>query len=202
MYEVKINNSLFDIVDLYEVNTILTKKTVEKSEYLEKLKKEIFELYYKIFIKMTNESMVKELIKYQLLIDKAYSYLLDGKGEFEKYFEQQEIKVPEIDKLYKKILDNQRVEPGFCFNPIEIKENQKVIDIDKIGFFYFFAFTIFYLDNYLLHQMAMFPQIFKKRGYNKEDINTFHINMIKIFSEDFSEGFRLFETEVVENNVS
>lgn len=202
MYEVRIDGSVFDVVDLYEVNTILTKKTIEKSEYLEKLKEEIFKLYYEVFQKLDSENKIKNIIKYQFLIDIAYDYLLSGKSEFEKYFDRQGVKMSDIDRTYKKLQNEQRTEKKICFNPEEIKKYQTIVETDNISFFYFFAFTVFYLDNYLLHQFAMFPEIFKKRGFDEDQIKQVHMNLIRIFSEDFAEGFKLFEEEVLSNYVS
>lgn len=195
MYELKIDEKVFDMVDFYEMNTILKKKTIEKSVYYEDLNKQIDEFYYSMFKKMNDESMIKALINYQLLIDRAYEYLISGRGNFEKYFEKSMVKEPEVDKIYKKIISGEKVVKGICFDPMEIAEKMKSVKNDPMDFFYYLSFTVFFLEKYLLNLIVIFPDIFKMKGYKQNSVEELHNYLIKIFSSDYSEGFKVFEWE-------
>lgn len=199
MYEVNVENRVFDIVDLYEINNLLTKNAVEKDLYYEGLKDEIKEFYSNIFKEMDREESLKSVINYQLLIDNAYDYLLNGKGDFEKYFEKSLIKKPEIDKIYKKIDSGEKLTNKTCFNPKEILDNLKNMEDDPMSFFYYLSFTVFFLEKYLLHSIVMFPKIFMKKSFTKNGIEELYSYMVRIYSDDFSEGFKRFEEEMKTN---
>ena len=68
---------------------------------------------------------------------------------------------------------------------------------DEMGVFYYSAFTKFYLEGYLLQQMAIFIELYKGGSFSYSEVKKLHEYLVNIFTADFSEAFRRFEEKTV-----
>lgn len=201
MYEIEIDERKHKILDYYELNGALEGKTVSKEDFYKKKSENIEKVYDLIidFGKEEDEEKIKKkimetIIKTQMKIDKLYDFLIKGNGEFVDYYKKLNDFDKKASELIIKMEDGDKFENGICLNIMDIKD--KINNYNRLDSFYYMAFTVFFLEEYLLVQLSIFPENYKAGVFNKNEIIKLHRYFLKIFSNDFSESFKIFEMDL------
>lgn len=204
MYEVKISkDKVIDIMDFSEVYGILNKKTIEKEEFYDKISKEIENVYDAIIFRGKDKDENKNKIifialKGEMLIDKSYNFLINGKGEFTEYYDSISIDENRVKSMIKGESDYiYGEESPICMNLEEIIKKYKNYEDDEMGSFYYSAFTKFYLESYLIQSFSMFIDLYKGGSWKVDEVIKLHEYLVNIFTNDFSEAFRRFELKMI-----
>jgi hypothetical protein len=204
MYEVKISkDKVIDIMDFSEVYGILNKKTIEKDEFYDKIAKEIENVYDAIIFKGKDKNENKNKIifialKGEMLIDKSYNFLINGKGEFIEYYDLISIDENRVINMINGEADYiYGEESPICMNLEEIRKKYNSFEEDEMGTFYYSAFTKFYLESYLIQSFSMFVDLYKSGSWRLEEVIKLHEYLVNIFTNDFSEAFRRFELKII-----
>lgn len=202
MYELNVGEKKFKIIDYYELNGAIEEKTVDKEDFYKKLAKKIERTYDLIidFGKETNEENIKSRIiessiKGQLIIDYCYEFLIKSEEDFEKYYKKIAIKDEIVSEIKKGIIEGNVYEDGVCFNSFEIEKNIK--NYNRLDSFYYMAFTLFFLEEFLLAQFTLFSNIYIKSSLKKKEVLELHKYFVKIFTLDFSNAFKIFEESLI-----
>lgn len=202
MYELNIKGEKVNVLDYYELARTVDIIKEEKEEFHLNISKIIEKIFNRIKIKPEEELkefIFTELIKGQILIERILFYLIRGtEKDFKKYYENFEISNKELKKIYSNLKSNTKKEKiSEYFSYEELSAKYKEYEEDKMGVFYYFVFTMLYLEDYLLKYVSNFDTLFEKSSFSFEETQNLHMNFAKIFSEDFSKAFYLFEKDYV-----
>ena len=197
MYSIKISNKNYDMLDFYDVSRVLQQFGDKRERFPAYFSEKIEEYYEDTFLKNDFGYLERELYSMQFLIDHCYNYILSGKKDFVNYYDS---KLEEVKDLEKDSFKKFKVKSRVCFNPDEIEENINEIDSKNLDLFYYFSFTSFFLNEYLLEIFVMFSEQFCKDGFNKNELNLLNSYLMKIFSVEFSEAFKNFESSLLSVN--
>jgi hypothetical protein len=195
MYSVKITGKDYDLADFYEVSKLLKKFEGPREEFSAYFSEKIEEFYELTYLKKDNDAIEEEMYKTQLLINDCFEYIFEGKGEFIKYFDKKsEIKSKESMATLK----NHKTKINVCYEPEIILEKLEVED--EIELFYYYSFTVCYLNEYIIELFSIFQDVFKGSSLGKTEVKLLNDYLMKIFTVDFEEAFVNFEKKICKYN--
>ncbi len=197
MYTIEFSNKKYDMPDFYDVHKILKVFDEKREEFPFYLSDKIKDFYEEIFLEKDLDYFEKELYFLQLMIDDCYNYVLDGKGDFIKYYDK---KFADKKELSINALKKHKTKLEIAFNPEEVEQKIKEVSDDNLNLFYYFSFTSFFLNEYLLEIFVMFSDKFKEDGFTKNDLKLLNSYLMEIFNVDFSEAFKKFEADEIPCN--
>ncbi len=197
MYTIEISNKNYDMPDFYDVHKILKVFDDIREEFPLYLSKKIKDFYEEIFLEKDLEYFEKELYFLQLMMDDCYNYVLDGKGDFIKYYDK---KFADKKELGINALKKHKTKLRLAFNPDEVVQKIKEVSGDPFNLFYYFSFTSFFLNEYLLEIFVMFSDKFKEDEFTKNDLKLLNSYLMEIFNVEFSEAFKKFEADEIPCN--
>lgn len=193
MYSITISNKKYEMPDFYDIHKILKVFDDKREEFPFYLSDKIDDFYKEIFLEKDSEYFEKELYFLQLMIDDCYNYVLDGEGDFMKYYDK---KFAAKKDLGLNALKKHKTKLKIAFNPDEIEQKMKESSDDPFDLFYYFSFTSFFLNEFLLEIFVMLSEEFKKDQLSKNDLKLLNSYLMEIFSVDYSEAFKQFEASV------
>lgn len=191
MYSVNVVGNNYDLADFYEISKVLKKFEGPRKEFSTYFSEKLEEFYELVYLKKDKRSMEEEMYKTQLLINDCFEYIFDGKGDFIKYFEKKsEIKSRESMNSLKK----HKTKINVCYEPQMVTE--KLNSEDEMDLFYYYSFTVCYLNEYLIEMFSIFANEFKGGSLGKAETKLLNDYLMKIFTVDFGEAFCNFEKNI------
>lgn len=188
MYNVKIVEENYDLADFYEVSKILKKFEGPREEFPVYFAGKLKDFYELTYIKKDNESLEKDLYKTQLLINDCFDYLFSVEGDFIKYFdEKSKVKYNESINALRK----HKTKINICYEPQMVA--QKLEAEDELDLFYYYSFTLCYLNEYLIELLSIFKDRFVGSSFSKIKVKSLNNYLMKIFTVEFEKAFVEFE---------
>ncbi|WP_372713780.1 hypothetical protein [Ilyobacter sp.] len=196
MYNVKISEKNYDLADFYEVSKILKKfegpREVFPVYFSEKLK----EFYESAYLAKDDETLEKDIYKTQLLINDCFDYLFSGEGDFEKYFDEKaKIKFKESLNSLRK----HKTKINVCYEPQVVA--QKLESEDDLDLFYYYSFTLCYLNEYLIQLFSIFKDRFQGGSFSKIEVKSLNDYLMNIFTVEFEKAFVEFEKGIFKSDL-
>jgi hypothetical protein len=196
MYNVKISEKNYDLADFYEVSKILKKfegpREVFPVYFSEKLK----EFYESAYLAKDDETLEKDIYKTQLLINDCFDYLFSGEGDFEKYFDEK------AKMKFKESLNSLRkhkTKINVCYEPQVVA--QKLESEDDLDLFYYYSFTLCYLNEYLIQLFSIFKDRFQGGSFSKIEVKSLNDYLMNIFTVEFEKAFVEFEKGIFKSDL-
>ena len=196
MYNVKISEKNYDLADFYEVSKILKKfegpREVFPVYFSEKLK----EFYESAYLAKDDETLEKDIYKTQLLINDCFDYLFSGEGDFEKYFDEK------AKMKFKESLNSLRkhkTKINVCYEPQVVA--QKLESEDDLDIFYYYSFTLCYLNEYLIQLFSIFKDRFQGGSFSKVEVKSLNNYLMNIFTVEFEKAFVEFEKGIFKSDL-
>ncbi|WP_319370262.1 hypothetical protein [uncultured Ilyobacter sp.] len=192
MYNVKISEKNYDLADFYEVSKILKKFEGPRDGFPVYFSDKLKEFFEDTYLTKDDEALEKDVYKTQLLINDCFDYLFSGEGDFEKYFdEKSRVKYKESLSSLRK----HKTKINVCYEPEVVA--QKLESENDLDLFYYYSFTLCYLNEYLIQLFSIFKDRFQRGSLGKIEVKSLNDYLMKIFTVEFEKAFIEFEKGIL-----
>ncbi|ADO83177.1 hypothetical protein [Ilyobacter polytropus] len=195
MYNVKISEKNYDLADFYEVSKILKKFEGPRDGFPVYFSNKLKEFFEDTYLTKGDEDLEKDIYKTQLLINDCFDYLFSGEGDFEKYFDEK------ARVKYKESLSSLRkhkTKVNVCYEPEVVA--QKLESENDLDLFYYYSFTLCYLNEYLIQLFSIFKDRFQGGSLGKIEVKSLNDFLMNIFTVEYEKAFVEFEKEIIKSN--
>ena len=195
MYNVKISEKNYDLADFYEVSKILKKFEGPRDDFPIYFSEKLKEFHESTYLTKGGEDLEKDIYKTQLLINDCFDYLFSGEGDFEKYFDEK------ARVKYKESLSSLRkhkTKVNVCYEPEVVA--QKLESENDLDLFYYYSFTLCYLNEYLIQLFSIFKDRFQGGSLGKIEVKSLNDFLMNIFTVEYEKAFVEFEKEIIKSN--
>ncbi|WP_320047002.1 hypothetical protein [uncultured Ilyobacter sp.] len=196
MYNVKIAEKNYDLADFYEVSKILKKFEGPREGFPVYFSEKLKDFYESTYLNKDDEALEKDIYKTQLLINDCFDYLFSGEGDFEKYFDEK------AKMKFKESLNSLRkhkTKINVCYEPQVVAK--KLESEDDLDLFYYYSFTLCYLNEYLIQLFSIFKDRFQGGSFSKIEVKSLNDYLMNIFTVEFEKAFVEFEKGIFKSNL-
>ncbi|WP_319202913.1 hypothetical protein [uncultured Ilyobacter sp.] len=194
MYNVKISEKNYDLADFYEVSKILKKFEGPRDGFPVYFSDKLKEFFEDTYLTKDDEALEKDIYKTQLLINDCFDYLFSGDGDFEKYFDEK-AKVKYKESLSS--LRKHKTKINVCYEPEVVA--QKLESENDLDLFYYYSFTLCYLNEYLIQLFSIFKDRFQGGSLGKIEVKSLNDFLMNIFTVEYEKAFAEFEKEIMKS---
>jgi hypothetical protein len=194
MYNVKISEKNYDLADFYEVSKILKKFEGPRDGFPVYFSDKLKEFFEDTYLTKDDKALEKDIYKTQLLINDCFDYLFSGDGDFEKYFDEK-AKVKYKESLSS--LRKHKTKINVCYEPEVVA--QKLESENDLDLFYYYSFTLCYLNEYLIQLFSIFKDRFQGGSLGKIEVKSLNDFLMNIFTVEYEKAFAEFEKEIMKS---